>query len=139
MSTNLYIKLTDENDNSTLLHIGKVSRSAPDVYGLSTVSGRHFPTVASIVEFLRWNDTTATVVNEYGIEYDTEKFIKDFLEDDAPTSATQIRWIRDHQGNPKYNLAGSLDIWEKPQNPGLGARHWIDEATGKLFYSGWFC
>lgn len=145
MSTNYYLELQLADGNASRtganyrIHIGKASRSTPEVYGMSSLSGRHFPDVESWVKFLRHNADLSTVVDEYGVAQDLEEFIANFLEDGAESSATQIKWLRDHEANPRYNLGGdSLKIWDEPQPYDGKPKHWIDSASGKLFYSGEF-
>lgn len=143
MSTNYYakFKLGDPRDDQSVtysMHIGKATSSGEGLYGLSTVSGKHFPDVESWAKFLRHNTDSITVVDEYGAEQDTEKFIAEFLEDNAPTSARQIKWMQDHRGDPRYDFNDRLKIWDEPQADAWRNRHWIDEASGKLFYTGEF-
>lgn len=140
MSTNYYIhlKLGDTRDNTHAvykMHLGKATRSAEDIYGISTFSGKHFPDVASIAQFLRHNVDCATVVDEYAVEHDTEEFIAEYLETAVPSSDRQIQWLRDHL----EEFGGdALKIWDEPQPDAWRSRYWIDSATGKLFYSGEF-
>lgn len=141
MSTNFYahFRLGDGESLVYKMHIGKATRSAPDVYGLSTVSGKHFPDIESWVKFLRHNTDSVVIRDEYGVEADTEEFIAEYLEDGAPTSARQIKWLRDNGADPRYNLGGdSLKIWDEPQADSWRSRHWIDQKSGKLFLGGEF-
>lgn len=144
MSTNFYahFQLGDSRNDSSLtykMHIGKATNSGEGVYGLSTISGKHFPDIESWVKFLRHNADCVTILDEYSVEQDTEEFIASYLEDNAPTSQRQIKWLRDHEANPRYNLGGdSLKIWDEPQPDAWRARHWVDPKSGKLFYGGEF-
>lgn len=142
MSTNYYfdIKLGDSRVQASVtyrMHIGKATRSAEDIYGLSTVCGMHFPDVDSWIKFLRHNSAAGRILDEYGVEQNTEEFIAEYLEDGSAPSARQIQWLRDHENDPFYG-GDSTKIWDEPQPDTWRARHWIDEKTGKLFYSGEF-
>jgi hypothetical protein len=141
MSTNFYahFELGGSSGVFYKMHIGKATRSSPDVYGLSTVSGRHFPDIESWVKFLRHNTDSVVIRDEYGTEVDTEEFIAEYLEDGAASSEKKIQWLRDHEHDPNHSFGGdSLKIWDEPQADAWRSRHWIDPQSGKLFLSGEF-
>jgi len=141
MSTNYYAHFELGGSSGVVykMHIGKATSSGGDLYGLSTVSGKHFPDIESWVKFLRHNTDCVTVRDESGVDVDTEEFIAEYLEDGAPTSAKQINWLRTHGDDSHYRLSGdSLKIWDEPQPDAWRSRHWIDPQSGKLFLSGEF-
>ncbi len=142
MSTNFYfdLKLGDSRNHASVtyrMHIGKATGSGNGVYGLSTVCGSHFPDVESWIKFLRHNSDAGIIRDEYGAEQDTEEFIAEYLESDAPTSERQINWLREHENDPLYG-GDHTKIWDEPQPDTWRGRHWIDQKSGKLFLSGEF-
>lgn len=143
MSNNYYAQFTlgDARGWSSVhykMHIGKATWGGKEIgYGLSTISGKHFPDVDSWVKFLRHNIDCVKIIDETDVEIDVEEFIEEFLLNPKPTSANQIQWLRDNIGN-SWHSEDFLKIWDEPQPEAWRARHWIDKATGKLFYSGEF-
>ena len=134
MSTNFYAHFTlgggHHSDQSLVykMHIGKRSSK-----GLSTISGVHFPDVDSWVKFLRHNANAIKVVDEYGTDQDIEAFIEEELLGNPESSKQQIERLRTHDG-----LLGPHIIHDEPQPTTWEPKNWIDQATGKLFYSGEF-
>lgn len=127
MSTNFYVHYKVGEHVTINWHIGKYSNG-----GLNSFSGRVFPTVKAWVQFLRFNKEHVQVIDEYGVDYEVEGFIADYLLTSRDDAFYQLKWVRE---NIPERLVGFLHDWE---NPGEGM-YWVDESSGALFYNGDFC
>lgn len=135
MSNNYYLILNPsdvDSSNVQKIHIGKSNnshvRGVGSVYGMSTFSGAHFPNVKAWIDFIRYNANSSRIEDEYGHVMDNEAFISSYLNQEVNASASQIQWLRNN---------GS-EIVEEPEVAPVEDVHWIDKATGKLFYNGVF-
>ena len=104
--------------------------------GLSTMSGRIFPTKDAWKTFLTHNRPIVTIVDEYGTEHDIDEFIKTMIDregSEVNASECQIQWLRDHGHRISDQPQDRSVQWGKD---GHLKGHWLEGE--QLFYVGEF-
>lgn len=126
MSTNYYAEWKLSREVTLEMHIGKSSRGQ----GIETFCGLHFATIEDWKRFLKFNERSLAIKNEYGEEFGAKEFISNFV-DVSVKDNYQLNWVKNHP-----NEVTLLDEAPEPVIP-WSPVYWIDP-SGKLFYGGEF-
>lgn len=128
LHSNFYAHLNISPDVIYKLLIGTREYEAN---GISTFSGKHFPTVKAWVDFLTYNSSYITLVDGDGNILNLDEFIANEITPTG-TSDAQIKWLTEHRYGYPINPAPpeSTASWK--------LLYWLDAESGKLFKNGEF-
>ena len=99
MSTGYYAKWKVGDDLAAEVIINLFIGKSNGPGGLSTMSGRVFPTKDAWKTFLNHNRPSVTIVDEYGCEKDFDDFIRVMIDREGAevnASERQVEWLLDH-------------------------------------------
>jgi hypothetical protein len=95
MSTNFYAEIAVNADDTTpaiKFHIGKTSSNSV------SVDGNLFSSFAEMVAFLRYNESKATITDEYGSERTLDEVVERFYSFSPVDRSRQSRYMSGEDG-----------------------------------------
>jgi hypothetical protein len=103
MSKNWYAEIKVAADETTPVikfHIGKTSSHSV------SVDGNLFGSFAEMTDFLRYNESKATIVDEYGVNYSLDELIEIFNRYSITDRARQYRAVGTESGRNRLDKDG---------------------------------